>query len=136
MRNLATITLLTSTLLAGCSGGVTGKWKVTSDQTAAGFSTIAINPDATYSQTGRTDGQVETGTYTQPETFTLDPDLGAPPAGMKGPYLVLTNAPSGDGEWVYGWTAGTDTLTLDRYAQRNGMGVRWASKLTIQLAAE
>ena len=136
-RTLSLLTLGTSVLLAaGCGGGVTGTWKVTSDQTAAGFSTIAIHTDATYLQTGRTDGQPESGTYTQPETFTLDPDFGAPPAGMTGPYIVLDNAPQGDGEWVYGWTEAGSQLTLNRYAQRNGMGVRWAAALTIELAAE
>jgi len=126
---------LGSTLLAaGCSPTLVGDWKVTSDVTAAGFATLQLNSDSTYAQTGRTDGQSEKGTYSEPSTISIDPDFGSPPAGMTGPYLQLTTDDTGDGEWVYGYALSQDSLTLTRYAQRFGMGLRWASVETITLS--
>ena len=53
---------------------------------------------------------------------------------MTGPYLQLVTDDTGDGQWDYGYTLAQDSLTLVRYAQRNGMGLRWAAPLTITLS--
>lgn len=123
-----------SLLAAGCNPTLVGNWKVTSDVTAAGFATLELNSDSTYVETGRTDGQSEKGRYSEPATVSIDPSFGSPPAGMTGPYLQITTDQDGDGEWVYGYTLTQDSLTLTRYAQRNGMGLRWASVETISLS--
>ena len=125
---------------AGDSGAsFAGTWTVAAaDVTSAGFSSLTLAAGGTYTQTGRTDGESETGAWSEPTTIDIDPDFGSPPVGMHGPYIQLDNDPLGDGEWVYGFSESADgsALTLTLYAQRNGMGLRWAGVETINLVKD
>jgi hypothetical protein len=116
-----------------------GSWRVAdSDVAAAGFATLTVNADGTWSETGRTDDQPQSGRYTRPSTIDIDPSFGNAPAGMTGPYLEIDNDPNGDGEWVYGAAVESvdgSTLTMTLYAQRFGMGLRWATPATLHLVA-
>jgi hypothetical protein len=117
-----------------------GLWEcaTTADAQRAGFETVALEADGTWSETGRTDDQQEMGTWTQPADPGVDPSYGAAPTGMHGPYVAINNEPDGDGAWVYGWSeaANGSTLTLTLYAARGGMGLRWATPTTISLVAK
>ncbi len=116
-----------------------GSWTVgsTADGTAIGFHSLTIAADGTWSETGRTDGEPPTGNFTLPSSIPVDPDFGPPPAGLAGPFIAIDDSPDGDGEWVYGWSVSADgkTLTLTLYAERRGMGLRWATPVTIALSA-
>jgi hypothetical protein len=98
---------------------------------------VTVTDDGAWTDTGRTDDESPGGDYTLPATISIDPDFGAPPAGMHGPYVELDNAPLGDGEWIYNYAESADgsTLTLTLYAQRMGMGLRWAPVKMIDFVA-
>ena len=117
-----------------------GNWKVktAADGAAAGFQTITFVAGGSWTETGRSDDQPQTGNNTRPGSIDIDASCGQPPAGMHGPYVEVDNNPNGDGEWVYGWTesANRSSLTLTLYAQRFGMGLRWATPTSINLVAE
>lgn len=117
-----------------------GMWEcaTTADAQRAGFETLMLEADGSWNETGRTDDQPPMGAWTQPSDPGVDPSYGAAPAGMHGPYVAINNAPDGDGAWVYGWSeaANGSTLTLTLYAQRFGMGLRWATPTTIALVAK
>ena len=105
----------------------TGTFRVApADVTAAGFDSITLRSTSSWSETGHTPDATDddAGRYVTWGSIDLSSDYGDPPAGLRGPFVSLTD--TSDGEWVYGFDA-TDAgdVVLTRYAERRGMGLRW-----------
>jgi hypothetical protein len=94
------------------------------DRAAAQFTELTLG-DGTWTESGRDDSFGSHGTYTEPSGIDISSDYGDPPAGLAGPFVSLLDEE--DGNWIYGWSQAGDTLTLTRYAERKGMGLRWTS---------
>ena len=116
-----------------------GTWVPASaaDLTAATFTSLTLQSNDIWYESGQGfDGTISAGVYSQPTSIPVGSDYGAPPAGMTGPYLQVTDNSKGDGQWDYGAlhvSPGGSMLTMTLYAQRQGMGLRWATPTTIHL---
>lgn len=116
-----------------------GTWvpATAADLAAATFTSLTLQSNEIWYESGQGfDGTISAGVYSRPTSIPVGSDYGSPPAGMTGPYLQVTDNSKGDGQWDYGAlhvsTSGS-TLTMTLYAQREGMGLRWATPTTIHL---
>jgi hypothetical protein len=116
-----------------------GTWipATAADATAATFTSLTLQSNDIWYESGQGfDGTISAGVYSLPSSIPVGADFGAPPAGMTGPYLQVTDNSKGDGQWDYGSlkvsTSGT-SLTMTLYAQREGMGLRWAQPTVLHL---